>query len=187
MRKLVAACVCALWLAALSAQVSKPVAGGQSPVMDPVAPRPSPVAGVAAGFAAAQASQAAVAPASQTPARELTTRYCISCHNDRSKVGGFSLEAVDAVQVARSAEAWEKVVVKLRSRSMPPPGLRRPDNGAYDTVASWLEQELDRGAAARPNPGRPAERPCCRPTRRPTGSTRTRTRCRWSRRCSIAT
>ena len=72
-------------------------------------------------------------------------------------MGGFSLDGADAVQVARSAEAWEKVVVKLRSRSMPPPGLRRPENGAYDTVASWLEQELDRAAAARPNPGRPAD------------------------------
>jgi mono/diheme cytochrome c family protein len=125
--------------------------------MDPVARRPPSVAGVAAGFAATQASRAAAAPASQTPARDLVSRYCISCHSDRSKVGGFSLEAADAVQVARSAEAWEKVVVKLRSRSMPPPGLRRPDNGAYDTVASWLEQELDRAAAARPNPGRPAD------------------------------
>jgi Protein of unknown function (DUF1592)/Protein of unknown function (DUF1588)/Protein of unknown function (DUF1587)/Protein of unknown function (DUF1585)/Protein of unknown function (DUF1595) len=47
--------------------------------------------------------------------------------------------------------------VKLRSRSMPPPGARRPDNATYDRVASWLESELDRAAAAHVNPGRPAE------------------------------
>ena len=76
--------------------------------------------------------------------------YCVTCHNDRAKTGGFSLEAADPVRVGRSAEAWEKVVVKLRSRSMPPPGIRRPDNAAYDAVASWLEQELDRAAGARP-------------------------------------
>ena len=83
--------------------------------------------------------------------------YCVTCHNDRAKTGGFSLEAADPVRVGRSAEAWEKVVVKLRSRSMPPPGIRRPDNAAYDAVASWLEQELDRAASARPDPGRPAD------------------------------
>jgi hypothetical protein len=83
--------------------------------------------------------------------------YCVTCHNDRAKTGGFSLEAADPVRVGRSAEAWEKVVVKLRSRSMPPPGIRRPDNAAYDAVASWLEQELDRAAGARPDPGRPAD------------------------------
>jgi mono/diheme cytochrome c family protein len=91
-----------------------------------------------------------------SPAADLVKGYCVSCHNDRAMTGGFSLEGADAVQVGASAEAWEKVVVKLRSRSMPPAGIRRPDNAAYDAVASWLEQELDRAASARPDPGRPA-------------------------------
>ena len=47
--------------------------------------------------------------------------------------------------------------MKLRSRAMPPPGTRRPDNATYDAVAAWLETELDRAAAAHPNPGRPAD------------------------------
>jgi hypothetical protein len=96
-----------------------------------------------------------VAPA--TPAASLVSTYCVSCHNDRAKVGGFSLAGADAAQVGRSAEAWEKVVVKLRSRSMPPAGMRRPGNGTYDAVSAWLEQELDRAALARLNPGRPAD------------------------------
>ena len=66
------------------------------------------------------------------------------------------LDAVDADHVSNSAEEWEKVVVKLRSRAMPPPGARRPDNATYDRVATWLETELDRAAAAHVNPGRPA-------------------------------
>src|SRR5207237_6960895 len=53
-------------------------------------------------------------------------------------------------------EIWEKVVVKLRSRAMPPPGIRRPENATYDAVAMWLETALDRAASAHPNPGRPA-------------------------------
>ena len=100
---------------------------------------------------------AAPATAAATPAASLAGTYCVTCHNDRTKAGGFSLTAADAVHPGASAEAWEKVVVKLRSRSMPPPGLRRPDNATYDTVAAWLEQELDRAAVASPNPGRPAD------------------------------
>jgi len=66
------------------------------------------------------------------------------------------LDKADAEQVFNSAETWEKVAVKLRSRSMPPVGNRRPDNATYDAVATWLETELDRAAAAHVNPGRPA-------------------------------
>ena len=47
--------------------------------------------------------------------------------------------------------------MKLRSRAMPPPGIRRPDNATYDAAAAWLETELDRAAVAHPNPGRPAD------------------------------
>jgi hypothetical protein len=90
------------------------------------------------------------------PVREFVTTYCVSCHNDRLKTGNLALDRADAQQVFNSADTWEKVVVKLRSRSMPPAGNRRPDNATYDAVASWLETELDRAAAARVNPGRPA-------------------------------
>ena len=90
------------------------------------------------------------------PARELVTAYCISCHNERLKTANLALDKADAEQVFNSEETWEKVVVKLRSRSMPPAGVRRPDNTTYDTVATWLETELDRAAATHLNPGRPA-------------------------------
>jgi hypothetical protein len=98
-----------------------------------------------------------VAAPAAGPAREFVRTYCVTCHNDRLKTGNLSVEMLDADQVSKSAETWEKVVVKLRSRSMPPAGNRRPDNGTYDTVATWLETELDRAAAANLNPGRPAD------------------------------
>src|SRR5438105_740883 len=102
------------------------------------------------------ATTAASAPAT-TPVRELVSTYCVSCHNERLKTGNRALDKADAAQVFNSAETWEKVIVKLRSRAMPPPGARRPDNATYDRVASWLETELDRAAAAHGNPGQPAE------------------------------
>jgi mono/diheme cytochrome c family protein len=90
-----------------------------------------------------------------TPARELVTKYCVTCHNERLKTANLLLDKVDD-QIANASDTWEKVVVQLRSRSMPPANMPRPDNATYDTVATWLERELDRAAAARPNPGRPA-------------------------------
>jgi len=94
--------------------------------------------------------------ASATPARELVTKYCVSCHNQKLKTANLTLDTADTDHVFNSAETWEKVIVKLRSRSMPPPGIRRPDNATYDSVAGWLESEIDRAAVANVNPGRTA-------------------------------
>ena len=63
---------------------------------------------------------------------------------------------MDLAKVPDSTETWEKVVRKLRSGMMPPAGLPRPDKSASDSLASWLENEIDQAAAAHPNPGRKA-------------------------------
>src|SRR6202158_6066069 len=104
----------------------------------------------------ASTTPGATSAAAATPARELLGTYCLTCHNERVKTANLALDAADTEQVFNSGETWEKVVVKLRSRSMPPPGARRPDNATYDRVATWLEGELDRAAAAHVNPGRSA-------------------------------
>jgi mono/diheme cytochrome c family protein len=91
-----------------------------------------------------------------TPAGELVNKYCVSCHNQKLKTANLMLDRADAQHAGNSAEAWEKVIVKLRSRAMPPPGLPRPDNATYDSVANWLETEIDRAAASHVNPGRTA-------------------------------
>jgi hypothetical protein len=91
-----------------------------------------------------------------TPAQELTKSYCVSCHSQKVKTGGLALDGVDADHPGSSAEVWEKVIVKLRSRAMPPVSVKRPDNATYDAVAGWLESEIDRAAATHVNPGRTA-------------------------------
>src|SRR6202451_1607589 len=90
------------------------------------------------------------------PARELVNKYCVSCHNEKLKTAGLAFDRIDADSPYNSQETWEKVIVKLRSRAMPPPKLPRPDNATYDKVAAWLESEIDRAAAAHVNPGRAA-------------------------------
>jgi len=109
-------------------------------------------------FAAAAFGFQDKAPATSpaTPAGELVNKYCVTCHNQKLKTANLMLDRADTAQVANSAEAWEKVIVKLRSRAMPPPGMPRPDNATYDSVADWLEAGIDRGAAAHVNPGRTA-------------------------------
>lgn len=91
-----------------------------------------------------------------TPAGELVNKYCVSCHNQKLKTANLMLDRADSEHVANSEEAWEKVIVKLRSRTMPPPGMPRPDNATYDAVADWLGTEIDRAAAIHVNPGRTA-------------------------------
>jgi hypothetical protein len=66
----------------------------------------------------------------------------------------LALDTLDPSRIGDAAETWEKVVAKLRSRTMPPAGLPRPDGFAYDQLAGSLEAALDLAAAAAPNPGR---------------------------------
>src|ERR1700730_8161436 len=99
---------------------------------------------------AAQAASRAGSDAAGTPARALVSTYCVTCHNERLKTGSLVLDNVDAERVFNSADTWEKVIVKLRSSAMPPPGVRRPDNATYDAVAGWLETEVDRAAVTHP-------------------------------------
>ena len=129
MKKIVLACACIIWVAVLCVESSRSL---QAQTERPMAAN------------------------SATPAGQLVRTYCVSCHNQKLKTGNLALDAADAEQVINSAETWEKVIVQLRSRSMPPPRSRRPDAATYDAVAGWLESELDRAAAASPNPGRPS-------------------------------
>ena len=89
------------------------------------------------------------------PPRPVFDKYCVTCHNQRVKTAGLALDVLDLAQVSDHTGEWEKVVRKLRTGAMPPPGRPRPDKAVSDSVATWLEEGLDRAALDRPNPGRP--------------------------------
>src|SRR3954465_6171077 len=89
----------------------------------------------------------------QTPA-SVFSQYCVTCHNARLKTGGLVIDPTELTHVATNADVWEKVIRKLRSASMPPPNSPRPGQAPYDSVATFLEAELDRAAAAKPNSGK---------------------------------
>jgi cytochrome c551/c552 len=106
-----------------------------------------PSALVALAFAASAAQVAATSEAT-------VKRYCTGCHNSKVKTGGFALDTLDVHHVDKNSQEWEKVVRKLRTRSMPPAGLPRPDENTYKTLLAGIENSLDTAAAANPNPGR---------------------------------
>ncbi len=131
---LIAAISCFAFAFSSSAQVR-----GQAPQ----APQPKPVS--AAGAAAPE----------QYP-RAVLDKYCTTCHNQRTKTAGLTLDALDLAQVGDHPEVWEKVVRKIRTGAMPPAGRPRPDKTTAEGTATWLETALDHAALARPNPGRPS-------------------------------
>jgi mono/diheme cytochrome c family protein len=105
------------------------------------------------------AGSAPVLPTPQAPAavkstqRALLDQYCVTCHNDRLKTAGITLDKMDVDHVATDAATWERVVQQLRARAMPPVGRPRPDKSAYDAFRIWLENELDKAGAADLNAG----------------------------------
>jgi mono/diheme cytochrome c family protein len=102
----------------------------------------------------ARQTQQAPAPATSSAPQGVFDKYCITCHNQKLRTAGLALDTLDVTKPGLQAEVWEKVIVKLRAGSMPPPGMPRPDAATYRAAASAVEREIDRAWEASPNPGR---------------------------------
>ena len=117
---------------------------------------------------AAQPPRAVASPAGQSStagggadmsastARAVLDRYCVTCHNARTRTANLTLDTMDISQVGHDAATWEHVVRRLRANAMPPAGRPRPDAATSRAFVAWLETALDRAARAAPDPGRPA-------------------------------
>ena len=107
--------------------------------------------------ASQQSAPGSTSPTPPASPREVLDRYCVACHTRRAAEppGQIALDALDLAKIAESTETWERVVRRLHAHSMPPLPARRPDEATYERLIAYLEGELDRAAAAAPNPGRP--------------------------------
>jgi len=99
------------------------------------------------------APDSSVAHASESQA--LIKQYCAVCHNQTLKSGGIALAGMDLSDIAGNSATLEKVLRKVHSGEMPPPGMPRPDAAGALAFTRWLQDELDRSAATHLNPGRP--------------------------------
>ena len=133
-----------------------------------------PIAASAAQEPAAEAviaSAEAVAASDSASHRALLDRYCVTCHNEGMVNGrgraasplvgqlravGLTLDTLDLAEVGSHADAWEKVVRKLRGGVMPPAGRPRPPAEDIEAFLTWLEGELDGAWAETRDPGRTA-------------------------------
>jgi hypothetical protein len=126
---------------------------GQSASAPPAPARASSPAQTDARTVAVSQSPVTVSPATVQSQRALLDKYCVTCHSNRLKTANLTLQGLDLAKVADHAEVWERVIRKLRAGVMPPPGLARPALAEYEGLRDWLEAEIDRVAAATPNPG----------------------------------
>src|SRR5262245_61483845 len=90
---------------------------------------------------------------------QLVAQYCSTCHSERMKAGQLVLAGFDAATLDQHSDVAEKMIRKLRTGMMPPPGARRPDAEAVNQFVDALETRMDALAAVNPNPGwRPFQR-----------------------------
>ena len=90
------------------------------------------------------------------PHRALVNQYCVGCHNNKLNTAGVSLEGVDLNDIHGNAALLEKVLRKVKSSQMPPPGLPRPEAATLTSFSNWLDKSLDAEALDHPDPGHPS-------------------------------
>ena len=88
--------------------------------------------------------------------KDLVARYCAGCHNDKLKSGGFTWSKLDLDHLDQNVDQAERVIRKVKTGLMPPPGAPRPEPAAMQRFLESMEESVDRAAALRPNPGRPS-------------------------------
>jgi len=84
---------------------------------------------VLAGGAGIQAQQ----PAAVEGAAFLK-QYCVTCHNQKLKTGGLTLDTIDLRDVSGNGELLEKIVLKVGSGAMPPASARRCATSIATTI-----------------------------------------------------
>jgi hypothetical protein len=66
----------------------------------------------------------------------------------------MEIDKLDVNDISQNPERWEKVLLRLQTRSMPPVGMPRPEQEFYASFSSYLTSELDGLAEHTPNAGR---------------------------------
>ena len=84
---------------------------------------------------------------------EVVQQYCVGCHNDALLTGNLTLQGFDVALAPERAETAERMIRKLRTGMMPPPGMPRPGGDTLLVLVETLEARVDEAARARPELG----------------------------------
>jgi cytochrome c5 len=131
-------------VAAQSTQAPKPASSA--------AARPASASSARPRSATAPAGTAVIPAVATTPAgtaatsRALMDKYCVTCHNARTKTADLLLDELDLEQLSAHAAIGETVVRKVRAGLMPPTGMPRPPQADMTAMIHFMEGELDRSA-----------------------------------------
>ncbi len=81
--------------------------------------------------------------------------YCVECHNTTDWAGQLALDVLERGEqpAAADTQEWERVIMRLRGRLMPPPGQKRPETAQIDSFIHWMEGRIDAVAARQIEPG----------------------------------
>ena len=107
----------------------------------------------ACALSAAPQQTEKTASSAVNPNQALLNRYCVTCHNQKLRTAKLAFDVLDVTHPEKDALIWERAIRKLRGGMMPPPGMPRPPLEAVNGLATYLEDSLDKAAAAHPNPG----------------------------------
>lgn len=91
----------------------------------------------------------------ESAVKPFVARTCVPCHNSRTKTAGLDLSRFrTGADVAADLETWEKVLDKLRTGQMPPPGMAK-DPAQTTAAVQWIGGQIALAERnAKPDPGR---------------------------------
>jgi len=81
---------------------------------------------------------------------DFLNEYCTQCHNFEDYSGGVDFTTLFVDEIPQHADTFEKVVMKLRGRMMPPAGQDKPEDEELFSFIDWLESYLDEAATKNP-------------------------------------
>jgi mono/diheme cytochrome c family protein len=92
--------------------------------------------------------------------RPIFNQFCVTCHNDKKKSAGMSLEQITSTDSARKTpDLWEKVKELVENKQMPPKGKPQPSDAERKAIVAWIDTvaiKVDCGLTR--DPGRPTIR-----------------------------